>query len=358
MRRSSVKTLAIGESADTLRRWWTLHELDGFCLRLQRRDAYRFERVLELASLGVGERRCVCLADRRGALRHAHGRNVTRGRVDERVHDAHEVPAATLMGLAVALDQMAEPSDFGGEREIGSAGTPDCGEPPFDQLLLVVKTRSAAAQRPEPCERTHEQIPRHAGRLHVHADVERLALARGPVEDAACEAARQYRGEFFDARFQELDDVHGLVRLRKHFRADTLESAAARLEVGDSDDVFVAHPKREIACGLVRDAVSGRTPTGVTLGGNDQREAVQIEIGVSRVLIVHEPRYALFDDAMCFGRKFAPDTLDGPAAPDLSRLANALRRRTGCMRITGRESAQARFRALTVGANRILAGRA
>src|SRR5882672_7289914 len=77
------------------------HELHGLRLGRQGRDALGFEGLLELATLGIGERAFAGRANRRGP----RVRIADRRPLDQRIEDAQEIRLAARMCLSVALDE-------------------------------------------------------------------------------------------------------------------------------------------------------------------------------------------------------------------------------------------------------------
>src|SRR2546425_6722127 len=86
------------------------HESNRLRPGRKRRDALRFQRLLELAPFGIGERGLTRFADRFRA-----GGAGDRVALDHGVHDAQEIAFAALVRFAVALDQARAQSDL--ERE-------------------------------------------------------------------------------------------------------------------------------------------------------------------------------------------------------------------------------------------------
>src|SRR5437763_438904 len=69
--------------------------------------------------------------------------------------------------------------------------------------------------------------------------------------EPAAEAGGQRLADLLQPRMHELVDREELVALHAHLGADAFEAGGAGLEVGDADRVFVRHPQREVARGLV-----------------------------------------------------------------------------------------------------------
>jgi len=92
----------------------------------------RFERLLELAPLGVSERGIARLADRLDARAVV----LYRAALDQGVEDAQEIPLAALVGLAVALDQPAAQRNFQREARAAPGGLGDARARAGDALAM------------------------------------------------------------------------------------------------------------------------------------------------------------------------------------------------------------------------------
>src|SRR5262245_28636257 len=98
--------------------WRPTEEVQRLRLRPQRRDADRFERLLELAALRVGERGVARGLDRRRARRVGDEFPATH----DRVQDAQEVRLRAPVRFAVALDQPPAQRDLEREAEVALGG--------------------------------------------------------------------------------------------------------------------------------------------------------------------------------------------------------------------------------------------
>jgi len=91
------------------------------------------------------------------------------------------------------------------------------------------------------------------------------------------EVFRKERGDFLDTGLKVVDDHHRLAVLRAHLPAHPRKARAARLQVGDADDVLVAHPQRELPPGLADQLWVGFAQRG---------DALAVQPGVGLALVV------------------------------------------------------------------------
>ena len=177
---------------------------------------------------------------------------------------------------------------------------------------------------------------------------------------------RQHGGDFLDAGLQVLDDVHRLARLRLHLVPHALEARFAGFQVGDPDDVLVAHPQGEESAGLVRqleapDGGAGVSTPGVCAAASvavelgDRLEPVEVQRCVRRVLVVGRPRHALLEDPVRLAAKRGADALDRVRAPCLEVGRGGRIRFARRVRVAEREALEAALDALARVADRGLA---
>ena len=111
--------------------------------------------------------------------------------------------------------------------------------------------------------------------------------------------------------------------------AHTGEAVGARLEIGDPDDVLVAHPQRQEPPGLARHGEVGAVRT--LFESRDGEKPLHEEVGIASPLVVDEPLDPELDDLVNGVRQARACRCDKRLRIDASALATrrAVRSRRG-----------------------------
>src|SRR5206468_12670285 len=135
---------------------------------------------------------------------------------------------------------------------------------------------------------------------------------------------------------------------RLHLLAHALEAASARLQVGDANHVFVAHPQGEKTPGFVGELVFVCSAVEI----HDRLEAVQVEPRVAAILKASAARRALFEHRASFLWEALPDAFRAAQALLFCRCHSLARRRSARGVEARRKTSEARLGAPAARADR------
>ena len=228
----------------------------------------------------------------------------------EVVEDVEQVFLAALVGRAVALDQAAALGDLGAERGVAarrrsrrrraSVRSPPARRRSGCRARRSTRIAASARRRRKPNTRVGADLERQRERLVAARDA-RLRSQRTSAAARRC-GSSPANSATPGLKWSTIAITSPRPALTS--RSIAREARRARLQVGDADDVVERHPEREPARRGERRRVAVRDGRiAGLLGGQHPAETLEVEIGVTSILVVDEAGVAERDQLAHLGRE-------------------------------------------------------